>query len=242
MSDILDVEQVRAMATPAGALWAGERAPTALALARTALSWMGDWQRIADGLRRERDAVTVERDELLRLSDPSWSPLCDGKAFEPMSEGLLEGWARQKSSTIQTIIAKSALHHITHAKAETEQAQAESRRCWTSERGAWVAERDDAVKRAKAAEEARDLAIVERDEAYKQRDTAAASRAEWTGNLSAKVRALESQIDDARAILGAAPEELLSDAARRVDRETQIGQAARDVLVKALALGEGRGR
>ena len=67
-----------------------------------------------------------------------------------------------------------------------------------------------------AAEEARDLAIVERDEAYKQRD------------------AMRSQINDARAILGAAAGDLLSDAAERAACAVQHEANAMDIIGRTL--------
>ena len=90
MSDLLDVEQVRAMATPAGALWAGERAPTALALARTALEWFARWSTV-HAAEEARDLAVVERDEAYKQRDEAFARADDGRHEVQRVYGALRG-------------------------------------------------------------------------------------------------------------------------------------------------------
>ena len=115
MSDLLDVEQVRAMATPAGALWAGERAPTALALARTALAWLSDrdaWRATdrAKAAEAERDAVTVERDEAYRQRDNYEMQINDARAILGAAAGdLLSNAAERLRERVADLEAAEAV-------------------------------------------------------------------------------------------------------------------------------------
>ena len=152
--------------------------------------------------------------------------------FEPMSEDALTTWA-SGNPCAPTNLAQTALHHLA---------------------------------RAKAAEEARDLAIAERDEAYRQRDelgregdtahallngsigsrvvprkgeTALVSQARTAAEVVADLRLQLRAIDDAQTILGARPDEMLSDAARRVKAEADDVQRFRGWLNDtALTIGE----
>jgi hypothetical protein len=72
----------------------------------------------------------------------------------------------------------------------------------------------------------RDVARRERDEAYRQRDEAQTRLGEWAS--------LRSQINDARAILGAAAGDLLSDAVERAACAVQHEANAMDIIGRAL--------
>ena len=193
------------------------------ALSRTALAWLAERDALqADTFRAERDAVTAERDQL--RSD-------------------LEG--EQKSRRRLDAQLRAELH----ISSDTSLMPVLRER---------LTEWGKLSRAKKAAEEARDLAIVERDEAYKQRDAmraerdAAVERAEsceedvQSANRAAhnarrarerardEVSALESQIDDARAILGAAAGDLLSDAAERAACAVKHEANAMDIIGRTL--------
>ena len=223
-----------------------EYVPTgrALWLARTALEWLAErdalaerigllqverdtvWNQ-ADTFRAERDAVTVERDEVR-------NDLSKSRAF---ARGLSANIVAAEEARDLAIAERDQLR----SGLEGEQ---KSRRKLDAEIRAILHIASDVsvlpvlrerltewgkLSRAKkAAEDARDLAVVERDEAYRQRDVQAS-----------RVLGMGSMFDDLRTILGAAPEELLSDAAQRVvdaGPHKVVLDAVRDVL--GLRLGD----
>jgi hypothetical protein len=146
--------------------------------------------------------------------------------FEPMSEAELReiaGSCLNDKSRLSRA-TETALHHLARAKAAEEALDAERddrRKIDRVRRDRDAAEAAAETLQAErdAAMEARDLAIAERDEAYRQRDVQAS-----------RVLGMGSMLDDARAILGARPDEMLSDAARRHARTDALVTEARKYL------------
>lgn len=156
---------------------AAERAAQLVERMTSAEEWKADRDLFEDGsnavdlIWSALDAAGVQDGvdtrEMVQVSEDE----ADVSTFEPMSEEEIRGWLGSVHSGVERL-AKTALHHLAHAKATEEARGALADRIETLQ---------DELSRSRAfsrglsanvvaAEEARDLAIAERDEAYRQRD------------------------------------------------------------------------